>query len=181
MKYFFAAMATMAIALAFQGYIGKSELPQVSPSVDAQLTSQTTSLSPTNQVVTHHDRAAKTASPAAEPLDVELISINDKVGKKGSLQLIRHFWEVEFFNDTNEVIQVYIEVEWLDAKGNRVAKKRDHGYFDPGKNSHTGIGFLDRIEHSKARMFRVYQIVEHQRVSGVKPRSARFDMTTHVN
>lgn len=69
-------------------------------------------------------------------------------------------WRVDVKNNTDEVLTVYVEIEWLDTDGFRVEYTNEVRKIEPGLHAISEIAMLGLQDAAKAKTVRIVKLQE---------------------
>jgi len=105
----------------------------------------------------HSFRVTKTTANETSDTSFGLSGFQDKITKRTDKYTYRA-WRADVINNTNSDVRCYVEVEWLDADGHRVAYGNERRTLTPGVNVISDTQMLDNQDNARIKAFRVVKI-----------------------
>jgi hypothetical protein len=107
----------------------------------------------------HSFRVTEIQGQEANEMVLGITEFKDKIGKQTE-EYVSRSWRVDVINTSSNSAECYVEVEWLDADGHRVAYSNETRTVAPGVNAITATEMLDCEENARVRAFRAVKLDE---------------------
>ncbi|WP_246151662.1 hypothetical protein [Rubripirellula reticaptiva] len=102
-------------------------------------------------------RVVRIQGETADRSDLGFARIKDKVTKRTKAYVYRS-WRVDVVNNSDHMIDAYVEVEWLDKDGFRVDYANESRKLSPGVSVISKVETFDKLENSRIKSFRVVKL-----------------------
>jgi hypothetical protein len=107
----------------------------------------------------HSFRVTEIRGQESNEMALGITEFKDKVGKRTE-EYVSRSWRVDVINESDKCVECYVEVEWMDADGHRVAYSNETRTVAPGVNVITATEMLDCEENARVRAFRAVKLDE---------------------